>query len=118
KSVIYGSGGFVNQTNYGYQFMSTRAGTLWIEGPMTFTWQGRGTVSGTTVASIARNAWYFTPGVRLKTPTYGRVSLYGVIGGGTGSLYKIDNVVVGTTPTVLTVSTLGFHPVLDFGGGI
>ena len=118
NGVLSGSVGFVTQFNYGYQITSTRAGNLWIETPLTFTWQGIGTITGTTIASIDKNAFYFTPGLRLKTPTYGRVSFYAVAGGGTGSLSRIASVVSGANGTVTANSYSEIRPVADFAGGI
>jgi hypothetical protein len=118
NSVIAGSVGFATQINYGYQLASTKAGNLWIEVPMTFTWQGSGRITGATITSIGRNAWYFTPGLRFKTPTYGRASFYGVLGGGAGYLNKTDSAINGSTQSIIVNSSLSAHPVLDFAGGL
>lgn len=117
-ATLSGTTGFVTQFNYGYQITSTKAGNLWIETPMTFTWQGIGTISGSTVASIDRDVWYFTPGIRLKTPTFGRVSFYGLTGGGYGWFSKVDSIVSGSNGTVMVDSRLQASPVFDFAGGI
>jgi hypothetical protein len=45
-ATLSGTTGFVTQFNYAYEIASTKAGNLWIETPMTFTWQGIGTISG------------------------------------------------------------------------
>lgn len=118
NGVLSGSAGFALQFGYAYQLASTKAGNIWLEVPTTYTFQGVGTVSGTTVASIDRNAWYITPGVRLKTPTYGRVSFYGSLGGGAGSLNKIESSVTAPNGTVTVNSLMNFNPALDFSGGI
>jgi len=115
---ISGSAGFAMQTNWGYQLASTKAGNLWLETPITYTFEGTGIVTGTTVASINRNGWFFTPGLRLKTPTYGRVSIYGAVGGGVGSLGTTTSVVSGANGTVMVNSTVQYHPLFDFAGGI
>ena len=117
-ALLTGTTGFVTQFNYGYQIKSTKAGNLWLETPMTFTWQGIGTISGSTVASIDRDVWYFTPGVRLKTPTFGRISFYGLAGGGYGWFSKVDSIVSGSNGTVMVDSRLQASPVFDFAGGI
>ena len=82
--VLSGSAGFAYQLNFGYQLTSTKAGNLWLETPYTYVFQGVATFTGTTMGSIYRTGIYMTPGLRLKTPTYGRVSFYGALGGGTG----------------------------------
>jgi hypothetical protein len=116
--VLSGAAGFAEQFNYGYQIGSTKAGNLWLEIPLTYVFQGVGTVTGTTVATINRTANYFTPGLRLKTPTYGRVSFYGALGGGTGWLSRVTNVTSQANGTVMANSSLSIHPVADFAGGI
>src|ERR1700722_9948699 len=118
NAVLSGSAGFVTQISWAYQVASTKAGNLWIETPMTYTWQGIGMISGSTVASIDRDVWYATPGLRLKTPTFGRVSFYGLVGGGIGSFSKVNSVVSGANGTVLVNSEVHISPVFDFAGGI
>jgi hypothetical protein len=115
---ISGTAGFVDQVSYGYQIASTTAGNFWLELPQTFTWSAAGTISGLTVTSLDKNAWYFTPGLRFKTRTYGRVSIYGAAGFGYGSLFSVQSVVNGSTGAVTATSTENFHPAGDFGGGI
>jgi hypothetical protein len=118
NSVLSGSAGVATQTNFGYQVASTKAGNLWIEVPVTFTWLGVGTITGTTIASIDRDAFYFTPGVRLKTPSLGRVSFYGAAGGGTGSLSKTTSSISGANGSVVVNSNVKVVGVFDFAGGI
>lgn len=118
NATISGSAGFATQISYGYQVASTKAGNLWIEVPMTFIWRGTGTISGSTVATIDRDSWMMTPGLRLKSPTYGRVSFYGALGGGFGSFSIFDSVVSGANGTSTGNSTLHFSPVFDYAGGI
>lgn len=118
NAVLAGSAGVATQITFGYQVASTKAGNLWIETPLTFTWQGIGSVTGTTVASIDRDAFYFTPSVRLKSPTFGRVSFYGAAGGGIGSLSKTNSVVSGANGTVQVNSLVQIRPVFDYAGGI
>jgi hypothetical protein len=115
---IAGTAGFVDQVSYAYQVGSTGAGNFWLEVPQTFTWAGSGTISGSTVTSFDKNAWYFTPGLRFKTRTYGRVSVYGAAGFGVGSLFTVQSVVSGANGSVTARSTENFHPAGDFGGGV
>ena len=117
-AMIAGSAGFATQLNFGYQVVSTTAGNLWIETPFTWVWQGAGTITGATIAGITRNVNYITPGVRFKTPTFGRVSFYGLAGGGIGSFWKVDDVVSGVTGTVMADTRFQVSPVFDFGGGM
>jgi hypothetical protein len=56
--------------------------------------------------------------MRLKTPTYGRVSFYGVLGGGFGWFSKVDSVFTAPNGTVEVNSGLHIRPVADFAGGI
>jgi hypothetical protein len=118
NTVLTGSVGFATQSNLGYRVASTKAGTLWVEMPVTFTWLGSGTITGNTVASIDRDAFYFTPGLRLKTPSYRRVSFYGAAGGGTGPLSKVNSIVSGADGTATVNSSVQIRPVFDFAGGI
>ncbi len=115
---ISGSAGFAYQIGFAYQVGSTRAGNFWLEVPSTMTWLGSGTLGGSTVASVDKNTWYMTPGLRLKTPTYGRVSFYGAAGFGYGSLNKVESVASGANGTVLATASGSLHPAGDFGGGI
>jgi hypothetical protein len=117
-ATLSGTVGFVTQFNYAYQIASTKAGNLWLETPMTFTWQGIGTITGSTVASIDRDVWYFTPGIRLKTPTVGRVSFYGLLGGGVGWFSKESSIASGANGTVMVDSLVHASPVFDFAGGM
>ena len=118
NALLSGSVGFATQIGWAYQVASTKAGNLWIDTPSTYSWQGFGTITGSTVASVDRDVWYFTPGVRLKTPTFGRVSFYGVLGGGIGAFSKVDSVVSGANGTVMANSSVHISPVFDYAGGI
>jgi hypothetical protein len=118
NAVISGSAGFGMQIGWAYQLPSPKSGMLWLELPITYAFEGEGTITGATVASVNRSSWYITPGVRLKTPTFGRVSFYGSLGGGFGSFGKIDDVVSGANGTVTANSTVQIRPVFDFAGGI
>jgi hypothetical protein len=71
-----------------------------------------------TVASIDRDVWYFTPGIRLKTPTFGRVSFYDLAGGGVGWFSKVSSIVSGANESVIVDSRVQGSPVFDFAGGI
>lgn len=119
-STFTGSVGISNQFNYGYQVLATGAGNLYIETPITFIFRGTGTVTtsppGGLVASIDRNATYFTPGVRFKIPTGSRVSLYAVAGIGTGIYGERDAVV--NNQLVASTDNTTVHLSGDVGGGI
>jgi hypothetical protein len=114
----FGSAGFAYQLNYGYQLTSTKAGNLWLETPFTYVFQGLATFTGTTMGSIDRTGIYMTPGLRLKTPTYGRVSFYGALGGGSGSFSRVTSVTSQANGTLLANESRSIHPVADFAGGI
>jgi hypothetical protein len=116
--VLYGSSGVTFQMSFGYQVKSTKAGNLWIETPFTYAWQGTGAIAGTNLAGFTRDVTYITPGVRLKSPTFGRVSFYGAAGGGYAGFWRIDGVVSGTNGTV--AANTSFHPsaIFDYAGGI
>jgi hypothetical protein len=109
NTVISGTVGFSTEIGYGYQVKSTKAGNLWLEAPMTFTWQGSGIINGSTVVGGNRNFWFFTPGVRLKTPTFGRVSFYGSVGGGIGTVIDDTSVVSETQGTSTQGVSLKVH---------
>jgi hypothetical protein len=115
SETISGSAGVTTQISYGYQFTSTKAGSLYLELPNTFVFNATGTVTGGSVSSLNRDTWYFTPGVRYKIPTGTRISFYGVLGGGIAGFNERDAVVNGQV-TATTASS--FHPVLDVGGGV
>jgi hypothetical protein len=113
-----GTAGFVTQIGFAYQLPKPQSGWLWLEVPMTFTWQGIGSIYDGTgiISSVDRNTWYLTPGLRAKTPTYGRVSFYGVLGGGLGAFVKDETVIGG--PGVVSLLRVGLRPVADVAGGI
>jgi hypothetical protein len=112
---LSGSVTFSLQVSYGYQFVSTKAGSLYLEVPQTFVFDLSGTAHGQTVTSLDRNSWYFTPGVRFKVPTGTRLSFYGVLGGGLASFFEQDSTVNGQ---VVATNHASFHPALETGGGI
>lgn len=116
--VLSGSSGFTMQLSFGYQVASTKVGNLFIETPFTYTWQGTGSIVGATIGGFSRDVTYITPGVRLKTRTFRRVSLYGAAGGGYAGFWKIDGVVSGPNGTV--AANTSFHPsaVFDYAGGV
>jgi hypothetical protein len=116
--VLSGSSGFTAQFSFGYQMASTKVGNLWLETPFTYAWQGTGSIAGATIGGFTRDVTYITPGVRLKTRTFRRVSFYGAAGGGYAGFWKIDGVVSGPNGTV--AANTSFHPsaVFDYAGGV
>lgn len=117
-ALLSGSSGFTAQFSFGYQVASTKVGNLWLETPFTYTWQGTGSIVGATIAGFSRDVTYITPGLRLKTRTFRRVSFYGAAGGGYAGFWKIDGVVSGPNGTV--AANTSFHPsaVFDYAGGV
>jgi hypothetical protein len=114
-STIYGSAGFATQFNFGHQITATKAGTLYLEFPITFLFDSSGTVQGSTVTSLNRNVQFFAPGVRFKLPSYKRVSFYGALGVG-WQLASQDYVVINGQVTSTPGS--GIRPILGPGAGI
>ncbi len=116
--VLSGSSGFTTQLSFAYQVASTKAGNLWIETPFTYTWQGTGSIPIAAIGSFSKDVTYITPGLRLKTRTFRRVSFYGAAGGGYAGFWKIDGVVSGPNGTV--AANTSFHPsgVFDYAGGV
>lgn len=117
-AVLSGSAGLATQVGYAFRVTTTKPGSLWIEVPFTYTWEGTGIVTGPTVAAIDRNVWYFTPGVQLKTRPFKRVSFHALAGGGTGSFSKVNSIASGANGTVMVNSLFQISPVFDFGAGI
>jgi hypothetical protein len=115
---LEGSVGFVTEVGYAYQLPKPQSGYLWLEVPVTFTWQGSGTIVGSTISSLDRDTIYLAPGLRLKTPTYGRVSFYAAAGGGLGLFNSQISAVNGTSGGVISNFSIHPHPVADFAGGI
>lgn len=105
---VPGSVAFATQTAFGHQVLSTAAGNLYFELPMTF-------VFSPSDATIDSAATYFTPGVRFKIPTGTRISFYGAVGGG-AALYNERDTLINGQLTATQDMAIG-HPVLDVGGG-
>src|SRR5438046_2245940 len=77
--------GFFFQHNIAHQLVSAGPGDLYFELPMTLSFSQTGSTSaGARVSS--GSAFLITPGVRYKIPLWARLSLYGALGGGGGSL--------------------------------
>jgi opacity protein-like surface antigen len=112
---ISASAGFTMQVGFGYQLTSTKTGNLYLEVPSTFVFSDSSTVSTTSVNTLDRHIWYFTPGVRFKVPTGTRFSFYGVLGGGFANFNERDVVLNGQA---IAVDSPTFAPALDVGGGI
>ena len=107
--------GFTMQIGFGYQVTTTKAGNLYLELPSTFVFSDSSTISTTTVSTLDRHTWYFTPGVRFKVPTGTRFSFYGVLGGGFANFNERDVVINGQ---VTAADVPSFAPALDVGAGI
>jgi hypothetical protein len=116
--VLSGSSGFTTQLSFGYQVASTKLGNVFIETPFTYTWQATGSIVGAMIGGFSRDVTYITPGVRLKTRTFRRVSFYGAAGGGYAGFWRIDSVISGPNGTV--AANTSFHPsaVFDYAGGV
>jgi len=114
-ATLSGSTSFTVQFSFGEQLVSTKAGALYLELPQTFVFALSGTVQGSTLTSLDRNSWYFTPGVRFRVPTGTRFSFYGVLGGGLATFNERDNTINGQ---IVASSHTSFHPALETGGGI
>jgi hypothetical protein len=104
---------FSLQTNYGYEFASTKAGNFYVEVADTIVSDPGITAPGVSVSN--RNSYYITPGVRLKIPTGTRLSFYVATGVGAADFHEFDEF-FGPQPTSRTIST--WHLAFDFGGGI
>jgi hypothetical protein len=117
--VLSGSSGFTTQLSFGYQVASTKLGNVFIETPFTYTWQGTGSIAGATIGGFSKDVTYITPGLRLKTRTFRRVSFYGAAGGGYAGFWRIDGVTTGPNGTMVAANT-SFHPsaVFDYAGGV
>jgi hypothetical protein len=85
---------------------------------MTFTWQGTGIINGAALLGSSRNFWYLTPGIRFKTPTYGRLSFYGSLGGGFATIIEDSAIVGGPNGASSARVSLGVHAAADYSGGI
>ena len=114
---VSGTAGVSTEIGYAYQVRSTRAGHLWLEVPMTFTWQGNAYVYNGSALGSGQNFWFFTPGVRLKSPTFGRVSFNGSLGGGFATVIA-DNGGTGPQGSLTAGVSLKVHPAADFAGSI
>ena len=119
-TTVTGSFGFATQENFGYQVADFSKGSLYVETPFVYVWNGSGTVSGQrgnpSVTSIDHSAWYILPGVRWRIPTGTRLSFYGALGGGVAIIHEGD-VFLANQQVTTTNSTLA-KPALDFGVGI
>ena len=115
--IITGSVGASIQLAYSYQALSCAAGYLYVEVPATFTFRAHGTVIGNGVVSSAdNNMSLLTPGVRFKLPIQSRLSVYGVAGGGIGSVGRDETNISKSGIFIGTVRTE--HGVFDVGGGL
>ena len=112
---VAGSVAYLVQSSFGYQFVSTAAGSLYVEGPLTYVFGANKTTAGQTIPSPSRNTWYFTPGARFKFLTGTRVSFYGALGAGAARFTERDYTINGALTATADTS---FHPALDFAAGV
>jgi hypothetical protein len=108
------SEGVTFQYGHGYQVLQTSAGNLWLELPMTFV-LGRSTVISIGSISGGNEGYFLTPGIRYHLPAPGRVSAYGMVGGGYGSFgyYRVSGASGSSVTTTRTI-----HGAFDVGGGL
>jgi hypothetical protein len=111
------SGGFIEQTAYGYQLRSTAKGSLWLDVPFDFPNRGKTTIAGTNQkADSGNSSTILTPGLRFQVMPHPRWALYGIAGFGFASFHYVG-VSPGTTPAV-TYHTDTYHGAGEIGGGI
>jgi hypothetical protein len=111
------SGGFVQQTGYGYQLLSTKKGSLWLDIPFNFATRGQTTITGTNQKAADNNSSIFaTPGLRFQVTPHPRLALYGIAGFGYGS-FDYTRVSPGATPPV-TYNSDTSHGTGEIGAGI
>ena len=115
---VSASTGVSTEIGYGYQLKSTKAGHLWLEAPVTFTWRGDAYVYNGYSSGSGQNLWFFTPGVRLKSPTFGRVSFNGSLGGGLATVIDNSGGTIGPQGLPSAGVSLKVHPAADFAGSI
>jgi hypothetical protein len=118
--VVTGTFGVAWQANFGYQVKSFSKGSLYVETPFVFVWNGSGTVSGVvgnpSVTSIDHSSSYILPGVRWRIPTGTRLSFYAALGGGVAFIHEGDTFLANQQVTTTNVTLV--KPVLDFGVGM
>lgn len=101
--------GLAYQWNTAHLLESIAAGSLYLEVPLTFTFNGQ-------VAGLSRGASYFTPGVHFTFPEKKRISFYAALGGGFADFGVRDSIVNGVRTAAEDQS--GGHATADIGGGI
>jgi hypothetical protein len=112
---INGSTGVATQTGYSYRVAGTPKVRLWVDFfPMTFSFPGEASanISGT----ILFTGYTAAPGIHIETPVHGRLSVYGVAGGGYGDFQYAVVDRNGGPPVLKMIHTT--HGVMDFGGGL
>jgi len=106
--------GLALQYGFGHQLLSTTAGYLYLEIPLTFDFPRNAAADGIPFSRrLITN--YFTPGIRFKVPVTDRLSFHALLGGGFGTFrrYELDP---SASNHVVTHSRV--DGVFDFGGGI
>jgi hypothetical protein len=110
------SGGYVQQTSYGYQLLSLPGGSLWLDVPFTFVFRDAKLAGTNQGADRTSSSILVTPGLRFQVTPHRRVALYGVGGFGFGGFDYVKLLPASST------KALGYdntdHGVFEFGGGI
>jgi len=111
--IASGSVGASGQINYAWQVLQRKV-DLYVELPLVLTGSSSGTVTTSSTISSTGTDIFFTPGARLKISPQSRVSFYGALGGGIGSVSATQTT---TGATLTVISERRTTPALDFGGG-
>ena len=105
KISVSGSRTNTFQVNYARQFLSTKAGDLYVEFPVC--WGTNAVVDvGNNVSVFGRNILFFTPGVRYRISLQRRLSLYGAGGIGVAT-FGIGSVLATNEALVPSWTTSG-----------
>jgi hypothetical protein len=120
SEVVLGSGTSVSgsrsttfEVNYARQFLSTKAGDLYVEFPI-FVGANQALDLGNNVSVFGRNIIFFTPGVRYRISLQRRLSLYGALGVGVAT-FGIATVLATNEAIVPSRTTTG---AADVGAGL
>jgi hypothetical protein len=109
------SGGFTYQVAYGYQLLSTKKGSLWLDIPFEFVKRGHSTIAGTDQkAADGISSTIVTPGLRFQMAPHPRLAFYGIAGFGYGGF---DSVKLSPAGTPAVPNTFSSHGTAEIGGG-